>query len=121
MLTEKEIDAAIAELEAKEPTMAICTKLATLYTVRQNMHQDTRNTAPISWPQLPIKLQQDTPQAAPAMATDHTPYGDSPFLIAVARVNPETAWEIVDDLMDTLRVCNPRVYDHIMRRLDAAQ
>lgn len=54
------------------------------------------------------------------MASSKVQYGDSPFLTAVARVSPASAWEIIDDLMDTLRVCNPRVYDHIMRKLDAA-
>lgn len=44
-------------------------------------------------------------------------YGDSDFLLIVSGKLPEDAWAVMDDLMDTLRVANPRVYESVMRKL----
>lgn len=46
-------------------------------------------------------------------------YGDSDFLIAVRGKVPADAWHVVDDLMDTLKAVNPRVYDSVMRKMRA--
>ena len=58
--------------------------------------------------------------AAPAVA-DFSPvietYGNSDFFMAVAGKEPMSAWEIMDDLMDTLHTVNPRVYDGVMRKI----
>ncbi|WP_279280006.1 hypothetical protein [Pseudoflavonifractor sp. 524-17] len=35
-------------------------------------------------------------------------YGDSDFLRAVSGKPPSKAWMVMDELMDTLRVVNPR-------------
>ena len=55
----------------------------------------------------------------------HTPapvnvetYGDSDFLRAVADVPPDKAWEIMDELMDSLKIVNERVYNSVMRKLE---
>ena len=45
-------------------------------------------------------------------------YGDSDFLRAVARVDPARAWEVMDELMDSLKVVNERVYNSVMRKLE---
>lgn len=42
-------------------------------------------------------------------------YGDSDFLQAICGKNPADMWLIMDDLMDTLKSTNMRVYDRIMR------
>ena len=45
-------------------------------------------------------------------------YGDSDFLRAVADVSPDKAWEIMDELMDSLKIVNERVYKSVMRKLE---
>ena len=45
-------------------------------------------------------------------------YGDSDFLRAAAGKDPAAAWAVMDELMDTLRVVNPRAYDSVMRKLE---
>lgn len=45
--------------------------------------------------------------------------GDSAFLLAVSGMDSVKAWEIMDELMDTLSVANPRVYDSVMRKVAA--
>lgn len=44
-------------------------------------------------------------------------YGDSDFLRAVSGLDQGRAWTVMDELMDTLRVVNSRVYDSVMRKL----
>ena len=44
-------------------------------------------------------------------------YGDSEFLREIEGRNKEDVLLIVDDLMDTLQVANPRVYNGVMRKL----
>ena len=45
-------------------------------------------------------------------------YGDSDFLRAVADVSQDKAWEIMDELMDNLKIVNERVYNSVMRKLE---
>lgn len=41
-------------------------------------------------------------------------YGDSDFLWAAAGKDPSAAWTVMDELMDTLCVVNPRAYKSVM-------
>ena len=105
MLDAREIDSEIAKWEALESSYPNYAKLAYLYVLRREMQK------------------QDSPESAYSM--DHAfsgpqpleSYGDSEFLQAVAGKDPAAAWEIMDDLMDTLRAVNPRVYDRIMGKI----
>lgn len=44
-------------------------------------------------------------------------YGDSDFLQAVRGKDAAEAWDVMDDLMDTLRLANPRAYESVMRKI----
>lgn len=45
--------------------------------------------------------------------------GSSDFLAAVSGMDSVKAWQIMDELMDTLSVANPRVYASVMRKIAA--
>ena len=45
-------------------------------------------------------------------------YGDSDFLQAVSGMAPARAWEGMDELMDSLKIVNERVYNSVMRKLE---
>ena len=45
-------------------------------------------------------------------------YGDSDFLQAVSNMAPARAWEVMDELMDSLKIVNERVYNSVMRKLE---
>lgn len=47
------------------------------------------------------------------------PAPDSDFLRAVSNVDPARAWEVMDELMDSLKVVNERVYNSVMRKLES--
>ncbi len=83
---------------------------------------------PDQFAQLRQNLQmQNMPQPQPqisAYSEASTPagetlglYGESDFLRAVAGIPAPDAWAVMDELMDTLQVVNPRTYDSVMRKL----
>lgn len=105
MLDPKEIDLEIARLEYGESSYPAYAKLADLYTIRNQMKREEA-------PSLP----QYSTAAAPA--EDTVPqHGDSDFLEAVAGKDQARVWAVLDDLMDTLRVTNPRAYRGVLRRI----
>lgn len=91
MLDGREIDIEIARLEYMESNYANYSKLADLYVIRDQLDRKPSST----------------------------PSGDSDFLRMAADKDSEEVWAIMDDLMDTLQVSNPRVYSTIMRRLSS--
>ena len=110
MLDKREIDQAIAELENNKTTFAACSKLATLYTVREHAFGDKeREEQGYSFAALPeTKSEEDVIRTR----------GNSEFLQAVNGKRAESVWKIIDNLMGTLHVVNPRVHDDVIRRLN---
>lgn len=109
MLNRHEIEEAIAELEnRKNHSDGVCARLADLYAIRDHAfgRADTYDMG-YSCAAAPVTVRED--------ALDR--YGDSEFLLALVGKAPASAWSIIDDLMDNLRVVNPRVYDSYMRKI----
>lgn len=98
MISKDELDKTILELEMRDTTFANCSKLADLYVVRDHM--------------------TDQPQKQPSPLDVS---GDSEFMQAVSGKDSVAVWEIMDDLMDTVRVTAPRVYSNIMRKVSNLQ
>lgn len=113
MLDKAEIRAAIARLEFEGSSYSNYAKLANLYTIRDKMQEEERGVRYVN-----------EYSGAPAPAAVQTQavgdYGDSDFLLAVAGKDPERAWKIIDELMDSLAVVNIRVYDSVMRKIKNA-
>ena len=104
----KEIEWAIHELEKEESSFPVYAKLANLYTVRKEL----------------LGMSAAQPQIAgysevgiPALETLGQ-YGDSDFLRAVVGKDPASAWSVMDELMETLRVVNPRAYDSVLLKIN---
>lgn len=95
MLSRRELDAAIAECENASTSYQNCQKLATLYTVYDHLY-----------------TQKNTSEE-----TIIGDYGDSEFLMSVRSKRAEDIWIIIDELMDALKVTNPRLYDGVMRKI----
>ena len=110
MLDPKEIDLEIARLEYGESSYPAYEKLATLYIIKNQMNQpEAKQQAPIQAYSL---------AAAPEPAYTGR-YGDSEFLREIEGRDQEEVFRIMDDLMDTLQVANPRVYNGVMRKIRA--
>lgn len=102
----KEIEWAIHELENQESSETRYSLLASLYTCRNEM--------------LGLSAQQPQVMAyseAPAPVEQLERYGDSDFLRTVQGRDPGAAWAVIDELMETLRVVNPRAYESVMRKM----
>lgn len=109
MLDPKEIDIEIARLEYGESSYPAYAKLATLYTIKNQMNKQKSEN----------RSYEQAYSAAPAaeMPVEVGRYGDSEFLREVEGKDQEQVWGIMDDLMDTLQVANPRVYNGVMRKI----
>ena len=103
MVDENEVKRWIARLETEESSWTNYERLAVLYAIRDQ--QSSRERV------LPMAY-----SAAPAPVSGET-YGDSDFLRAVSKVSQEKAWDIMDELMDSLKIVNERVYNGVMRKL----
>ena len=106
MVDPKELDIEIARLEYGESSYPAYAKLADLYIIRDQLERGKELPAYSSAP-------------APQMVERIERYGDSDFLRAVDGLYPADVWPIMDDLMDTLHSVAPRVYNSVMRRIDA--
>ena len=110
MLDAKEIDIEIARLEYLESSYPNYAKLADLYAIRDHMQKKNR--------QIPdYDMSYST---SPSKVQTLGEYGDSEFLRIVSGKDAEEMWHIMDDLMDTHQIANPRLYNGILRKIRAA-
>lgn len=106
MIDETELKLWIARLETEESSWPNYEKLAALYIIR-NEHggqQMQAAAAPMLY------------SAEPAPAKTTNPSG-SEFLKAVGNVAQDRAWEVMDELMDTLKIVNEKAYNSVLKKL----
>jgi hypothetical protein len=99
MIDERELALWIKRLETEESSWSNYEKLAALYTI-QNQNRE------------PVRESRIVEAYSAASAPD------SDFLRAVASVDPSRAWAVMDELMDSLKVVNERIYNNVMRKLE---
>lgn len=102
MIDENEIRKWIARLETEESSWTNYERLAVLYTVLNQQSEEGERPAPVMYSAAPAPVEV---------------YGDSEFLQAVSSVEPGKAWAVMDELMDSLKVVNERVYNSVMRKM----
>lgn len=102
MIDENEIRKWIARLETEESSWTNYERLAVLYTVLNQQSEKSERPAPVMYSAAPAPVEV---------------YGDSEFLQAVSSVAPGKAWAVMDELMDSLKVVNERVYNSVMRKM----
>lgn len=99
MIDERELALWIKRLETEESSWSNYEKLAALYIIQNQNREPVRESRIV-----------EAYSAAPAPESD--------FLRAVASVDPSRAWEVMDELMDSLKVVNERIYNNVMRKLE---
>ena len=104
MVDDNEVKRWIARLETEESSWTNYERLAVLYTIRDQQSGERERALPMAY------------SAAPAPVSVET-YGDSDFLRAASKASQEKAWGIMDELMDSLKIVNERVYNSVMRKL----
>ena len=108
MITEQDLREAIAECEGqRNPGANTCLKLAAFYTIKDHL--------------FPTKEQPATRQEAYSFAaapeTAHA-NSESEFLRAMNGRNVHDVLPLLDELMTTLSVINPRLYAGVLRKLN---
>lgn len=115
MIDEKQINEAIAYYSGKlDPSRGDAVVLAACYSLRDHLCPTTSNTA---FGHSYAAGQPDKSNAVNGGNTTVGDYGNSEFLQTVKGKRPENVWAVVDELMQTLSVVNPRVYNSVMRKI----
>lgn len=97
MLSQRELDSAIREFEDAPTNYENCAKLATFYTIFDHLYGEPKN--------------ERQPQEVIGM------HGNSEFLSLISNRNSQEIWDILDELMDTLKVINPRLYEGVIQKI----
>lgn len=106
MITEQDLQAAIAECEGqRNPNANTCIKLAAFYTIRDHLFpQEQDHIAEIG-------------KMVYSGASEPEYEGKSEFAQAVKGWSVADLMPVVDELMTALSVLNPRLYQSVMRRV----
>lgn len=105
MITEQDLREAIAECEGvTKPTANTCIKLAAFYTILDYM---TGKESPI------VRPPQYSMAIEPAIR-----YSESEFSKITEEKGMEKVFPVIDELMDTLMVINPKLYDSVIRKIE---
>lgn len=105
MLDLKEIEWAISQLEKGDSSYSAYGKLADLYTIRDQIlgvH-----------PAEPLQSRASAP--AERVGNRITYKSNTEFSEVIYGRDADEIWPIIDELMEVLRVTNPRLYDGVMR------
>lgn len=112
MLDAREIRKEIARLEYEESSYPNYAKLADLYIIRAEMLKEQQTAAPAQiYSTAPVS--ELAHSSAPVVSSD-----SSDFIKNSAGKPVEQVLDILDELMDSLKVTQPRVYDAAMKRLE---
>ncbi len=120
MITELDLQKAIAECQGvRDPTASTCIKLAAFLIIRREMFGEDQLLQNLQ--QLPAySYASEPPETTQRYSgAEIGDYGDSDFLQTVKGKDPAAAWAVMDEVMDTLKVINARVYNATMRKLES--
>jgi hypothetical protein len=110
VITEQDLQEAIAEcLGQRDPNANTCIKLAAYYTIRKELYgEPDQDIFPIYSRAAPVEQSEEYVSFN----------GDTDFSRAVNGMNAKRAWEIMDELVDAVRVVNPRLYRGLMKKVE---
>lgn len=107
MITERDLDAAIAEcLGKRNPDANTCIKLAAFYTIRRELYGEGKEAV--------------QPGYSFASAPDRNRIeidSDSEFAKAIDGREQYEVMPVLDELMGTLNIIQPRLYNAVMMKL----
>lgn len=111
MLERRELDERIAEIVNKrDQTVGEIRDLAAFIVARNDLSKENAvgsygDAAP-------------SPTAAPIVETIIGDHGDSEFLQLIAHRDADHVWAVIDGMMETLKVMEPRLYAGVIRRIN---
>ena len=110
MITEQDLQAAIAECQGeRNPNANTCIKLAAYYTIKDHLFPESTQT---------VSRAVNYSYASEAPVSEVQIEGNSDFARLVRGRSQRDVWPLVDDLVQTIRVVNPRLYASFMRSIE---
>lgn len=106
MITEKDLDEAIAECQGqRSPNASTCIKLAAYYILRDHL--------------FPMSQDISEGHSHSAGLFSPSPVYDSgtEFSDSIQGLSLDDILPVIDELMEALKVLNPKLYDGVLRRL----
>ena len=108
MITEQDLQEAIKECEGqRNPTSNTCVKLAAFYTIRDKM-----------FPARKAEEQEEKPVFYSRSSEPIEYESDTEFGRVISNVPKDQLFSVMDELMSTLQVLNPRLYAGVIRKLE---
>ena len=108
MITKRDLEAAIAECQGKRnPDAKTCIMLAAFYTIRREMYGEEKDIQEYSYAPAPPSSVRNT------IKID----SNSEFAKVVNDRDQNEILPVIDELMETLNVIQPRLYDAVMDKL----
>ena len=106
MISERELLAAIKLCEKDPVTLNSCEKLAVYYTVYDHLF-GSRGYG-----------ERSSTASHGENERIFVPSPSSEFLKSVEGKDTKRVWAVLDELLSTIKIINPRLYDGVLRRLD---
>lgn len=106
MIREEDLREAIAEMQGqKNPNAQTCIKLAAYYIIQDHITENP----------IPVRVHNYDEMSYSGADPDIVNYdGDSEFAKSIIGKSQSELWSIMDDLMNTLSVINPKLYRSVM-------
>ena len=105
MITERDLQEAIAEcLGKKNPDSSTCIKLAAFYTIQNELFPKSEESHSYSY------------ASGPDRGETVSVGSDSEFAKTVDGMKPDEVWPVIDELMETIKVIYPRLYDAVLAK-----
>jgi hypothetical protein len=106
VITEQDLNEAIAQCQGqKNPNANTCIKLAAFYTIKDKMYESKEE-------ETAGRYSYDLPQDGTIIYD-----GDSDFAKTINNKNIYEILPVLDELMETLKYINPRLYRGILEKL----
>ena len=115
MIRRDDLLEAIAECQGqRNPNATTCIKLAAYYTILDHLEEDEEDTRDMGRSFSPL------PQYSLASGqTEEIIYeSESDFAGMIYGLKQQDVFAVIDELMSTVKILNPRLYDGVMRKLD---
>ena len=107
MITKRDLETAIAECQGKKsPDAKTCIMLAAFYTIKREMYGEDKDAVQTAYSYAPAPVRN-------TIVID----SDSEFARAIDGRKQEEILPIINELMETLSIIQPRLYDAVMDKL----
>lgn len=116
MIREEDVREAIAEMQGqRNPNANTCIKLAAYYTILDHLVEESVPAEEIA--RSPQQGQE--PYSYSGADPEQILYsGDSAFAARITGKAQADVWPVIDELMTTIQVLNPRLYGAVMQKLE---